>query len=111
MGPMVGVFLVGFGFAAAGLGYVWQRQQIYRLGQDIRQCELRLEGLRRQTKKLRSQLAFLSSQPQLDLRVKQLGLGLGPPQMTQILRLAEPVVAGVDEGAGAASPLRVARGP
>ena len=45
----------------SGIGFVWQKAQIYELGQQIRKRELHLTELRDGNKKLRDQLAMLRS--------------------------------------------------
>jgi hypothetical protein len=75
---------------ASCVGYVWQKQQINMLAEQIGKRETRLLELRNQNDKLKRQLAMLLSPAQLDQRVKELKLGLGPPQPTQIWWLPEP---------------------
>jgi hypothetical protein len=75
------------------VGYVWQKQQINLLGDQIRAGESRLARLRDQNDKLRKTVAELVSPAALDIQVQKLGLGLVPPQQSQIWRLPEPRVA------------------
>jgi cell division protein FtsL len=72
------------------VGYVWQKKQISELGEQIRQRETGLAKSRDQNEKLKRQLAMLLSPQYLDARVKELKLGLVPPQPAQIWRLPEP---------------------
>ena len=72
------------------MGYVWQKSQIYQLGQQIRQREVRLARLQNDDRKLSDQLSILRSPTMLDRRVRELNLGLLPAQPMQVLRLAEP---------------------
>lgn len=76
--------------AGSAVGYVWQKGQIYQLGQQIRQREIRLGQLKDMNQKLGDQLAMLRSPPMLDRRSRELNLGLGPAQPSQIWRLSEP---------------------
>jgi hypothetical protein len=76
-------------FAGLGLGYVWYKNQIDLLGRQIKDHELRLADLQRQNKTRRDQLATLCSAPVLDARVKKLKLGLGPPALSQVIRLVD----------------------
>lgn len=71
------------------MGYVWQKNQIYELGQQVKKSELRLETLQRQNNELGRHLAFLRSPRELDSRVKKWNLGLVPTQPEQVLRLVE----------------------
>lgn len=89
-GPALKAVLLCALIGGAGVGYVWQKSQINELGQQIAKSEKRLVRLHDQNKKLRDQLAVLQSPPKLDQRVRELNLGLGPPQPAQVWTLAEP---------------------
>ncbi|MGD0258657.1 MAG: hypothetical protein ABSD29_02405 [Verrucomicrobiota bacterium] len=89
-GPALKAFLLCLLIGGSGVGYVWQKDQIAQLGQQIRKRELRLADLENQSEKLRKQLATMRSPRFLERRIQELGLGLGPPQQTQVWRLAEP---------------------
>jgi hypothetical protein len=73
------------------VGYVWQKSQIYQLGQQIKQREIRLARLQNDDRKLSDQLSILRSPTMLDRRGRELNLGLTPAQPMQVVRLAEPV--------------------
>ena len=75
--------------AGLAVGYVWQKGQIYQLGQQITTCESRLMLLRDENQKLGDQLAVLRSPVMLDQRVRELNLGLVPAKPAQIYRLVE----------------------
>jgi len=89
-GPALKAFLLCLLIGGSGVGYVWQKDQIAQLGQQIRKRELRLADLENQSEKLRKQLAMMRSPAALERRIQDLGLGLGPPQQTQVWRLTEP---------------------
>jgi hypothetical protein len=89
-GPALKAFLLCLLIGGSGVGYVWQKNQIYELGQQIRKREMRLKDLNDQNDKLRRQLAFMRSPPFLETRIKELNLGLVPPQPSQIWYLTEP---------------------
>jgi len=76
-------------FAGLGLGYVWYKNQIDLLGHQIKQHEMRLAELQIQNKTRREQLAILCSPSSLEARVKQLKLGLGPTDLSQVIRLID----------------------
>jgi len=76
--------------AGSAVGYVWQKSQIYQLGQQIRHRELRLARLQNDNQKLSDQLSILRSPTMLDRRVRELNLGLAPAQPMQVFRVAEP---------------------
>jgi cell division protein FtsB len=89
--PAVRAFLLCALIGGSGIGYVWQKNQIVKLGKQIKERELRLGQLRHNNEKLRKQLASLQSPPQIERRVRELNLGLGPSSPQQKLRLWEPV--------------------
>ncbi len=94
--------------AGSAVGYVWQKSQIYQLGQQIRQREIRLAQAKDTNQKLGDQLAMLRSPTMLDKRARELNLGLGPAQPSQIWRLPEPPP-GSSENQDAARRLAVRR--
>lgn len=100
-GPAVKAFLLCLVIGGAGVGYVWQKNQIYQLGQQIRKREIRLTELDEQNEKLKRQLAIMRSPQFLEMRIKELNLGLAAPQPSQVWRLAEP---GSDSAAPAKEP-------
>ena len=89
-GPALKAFLLCLLIGGSGVGYVWQKDQIVRLGQQIKNRETRLANVQEQNEKLRKQLATMRSPKFLEMRIKELNLGLGPPDPTQVWRLAEP---------------------
>jgi uncharacterized protein HemX len=89
-GPALKAALICSFIVICCVGYVWQKQQINLLADQIGKREAKLRDLRNQNDKLRRQLATLLSPAQLDQRVKDLQLGLGSPQPTQIWWLPEP---------------------
>jgi uncharacterized protein involved in exopolysaccharide biosynthesis len=92
-GPALKALFLCLLIAGSAVGYVWQKSQIYQLGQQIRQREVRLARLQNDDRKLSDQLSILRSPTMLDRRVRELNLGLLPAQPMQVMRLAEPVSA------------------
>ena len=92
-GPALKALFLCLLIAGSAVGYVWQKSQIYQLGQQIRQREIRLARLQNDDRKLSDQLSILRSPTMLDRRARELNLGLSPAQPMQILRLAEPASA------------------
>jgi hypothetical protein len=90
-GPALKAALFCLLIASSAIGYVWQKSEIYRLSQRIRQDELRLKQMADGNEKLRLKLADLHSPPMLDQRARE--LGLAPAQPMQIWRLPEPSAA------------------
>ncbi|NQU11698.1 hypothetical protein HQ590_12965 [bacterium] len=76
--------------AAVGMGYVWNKNQIYRLGDDLKQREIELIALEKRNAMLAAHLAQLQSPAQLEARNQQLQLGLVAPRQDQLVPLFEP---------------------
>jgi hypothetical protein len=89
-GPALKAFLLCLLIGGSGVGYVWQKDQIVRLGQQIKTREIRLNVLEKQNEKLEKQLATMRGPQFLEMRIKELNLGLVPPQPGQVWRLTEP---------------------
>ena len=88
-GPALKASFLCLLIGGSAVGYVWQKNEIYRLGQQIRQRETRLTQLQHDNKRLGDQLAILHSPVMLDQRAKELNLGLAPAQPMQVVRLDE----------------------
>ena len=80
--------------AGSAVGYVWQKSQIYQLGQQISRQEDKLRQTRNENQRLSDQLAILRSPVMLDQRVRELNLGLAPAEPRQVARLPEPAAPG-----------------
>jgi len=90
-GPALKAFLLCLLIGGSGIGYVWQKNQIYELGRQIKQRETRLTELQDQNEKFRRQLNYMHSVQYLEARIKELNLGLVRPQPGQVWRLEEPM--------------------
>ena len=88
-GPALKAFLLCLLIGGSGVGYVWQKNQIDRLGRRISEDETALKQLKSNNKLLVDQIAFLKSPVMLDHRVKELNLGLAPAQPLQVVRLVD----------------------
>ena len=88
-GPALKAVLICVVTCGLGLGYVWQKQQINSLGQQIKKNEIKLEELRRENKRRGDNLAYLMSPQELDTRLRQLNLDLMVPRPEQIVVLQE----------------------
>jgi hypothetical protein len=89
-GPTLKALLLCLLIGGAGVGYVWQKDQIYQLGRQIKQREVRVRELVDQNEKLRKQLSTLCTPALLEARIKELNLGLVQPEPAQVWRLPEP---------------------
>jgi hypothetical protein len=92
-GPALKAALLCLLFAGSAIGFVWQKNEIDRLSQRIRQNELRLKQVKESNEKLRVKLADLRSPVRLDQKVRELKLGLAPAEPMQVWRLSEPPAA------------------
>jgi hypothetical protein len=90
-GPVVKAFLLCLLLGGSGVGYVWQKNQIYQLGLEIKRREMRLVQLHELNKNLSTELGELRRPAYLMRKVKDLNLGLVPAQPSQIWRLDEPL--------------------
>lgn len=88
--PALWALVICMAIGGMALGYVWQKSQINRLSQELKKREQQLARLRDSNENLRRQLAIMQTPLQIDRRVRELNLGLVPPQPGQILRLREP---------------------
>jgi cell division protein FtsB len=89
-GPALKAFLLCLLIGGTGIGYVWQKDQITRLAQQIKKRETQLKKLTDDNENLRKQLATMRSPRFLEAKNKELNLGLVAPQPQQIWRLNEP---------------------
>jgi len=76
--------------AVIGLAYVWQKNQIYKLGDELKKREATLGAAEKRNTMLAAQLAQLKSPALLEFRCQQYNLGLIAPRETQTVRLYEP---------------------
>jgi hypothetical protein len=88
-GPALKASFLCLLLAGAALGYVWQKNEINRLGQQIRQSESKLKQLQVDNKRLSDQVGVLHSPIMLDQRAKELNLGLSPATPFQVVHLVE----------------------
>src|ERR1035437_4934208 len=88
-GPVLKVVLLCSLIGGSAIGYVWQKNQIDRLGMQIREREKSLAKMKRDNENLGNQISFLHSPVMIDRRAKALNLGLAPAQPLQVVRLAE----------------------
>lgn len=87
--PVLKVVLICSLICGSAVGYVWQKDEIYRLGQQIRQHESKLAQLERDNQRLGDQIAILRSPMRLDQRARELNLGLVPAQPSQVVWLPD----------------------
>lgn len=71
------------------VGYVLQKNKIYELGQQIGARQVKLEKLKKENQMLADRLATMQLPQRLAERVKELRLGLVPPQRSQMLWINE----------------------
>jgi hypothetical protein len=89
-GPALKALVLCLLIGGSGVGYVWQKNQIYQLGQQIKKREIMLEKMEDQNEKLRNKLGTMRTVQYLEKRIKELNLGLAAPQQSMVWRLPEP---------------------
>jgi hypothetical protein len=72
------------------VGYVLQKNKIFELGQQMGARQQKLEKLRKENQILADRYAAMQLPQRLADRVKELKLGLVPPQRHQIVWISEP---------------------
>ena len=92
-GPALKASFLCLLIGGSAVGYVWQKNEIYRLGQQIRQRETKLAQLQNDNKRLSDQISILHSPVMIDRRAKELNLGLTPATPMQVVRLTEATFA------------------
>jgi hypothetical protein len=92
-GPALKASFLCLLIGGSAVGYVWQKNEIYRLGQQIRQRETKLAQLQNDNKRLSDQISILHSPVMIDRRAKELNLGLTPATPMQVVRLMEATFA------------------
>ena len=81
------------------VGYVLQKNKIYELGQQIGQRQQKVERLKKENQLLADRLSMLQLPQRLAERVRDLKLGLMPPQPSQVIWVAEPPAAPISTNA------------
>ncbi len=102
-----GLVLCGI-VATVGFGYVWQKNSIYRLGDDIKVREQQLDALRKRNDVLSDQIARLTSPGVIEDKCKAWNLGLAVPKESQIVRLPDPSTSPSLPDGGSSRPSTVA---
>jgi hypothetical protein len=90
-GPALKAVLLCLLIGGSGVGYVWQKEQIVKLGERKKFGETRLSALEGQNDRLRQLLGKMRTVDFLESQIRKSGLGLVKPLDSQILRLPEPV--------------------
>lgn len=90
-GPAIKALLLCLLIGGFGIGYVWQKEQISRLGQQQKAREIQLKKLVLENKERAKQLADMRNPEYLIAKIREMKLELAPPQPSQILRLPEPL--------------------
>ena len=87
-GPALKAFLLCLLIGGSAVGYVWQKNQIYQLGQQIKLREISLKQVAARNITLEQQLQDMRKLPFLEQKAKN--LGLAAPLPSQVWRLPEP---------------------
>ena len=97
-GPALKAVALCLLIGGSAVGYVWQKDQIRRLGDRIVRTERALDELQRNNEKLRRELVTLQSPAHLERLAGQHGLGLMRPAPDRVIRLPEPARMPLDPG-------------
>lgn len=90
--PVTKWFVLFGAIATVCIGYIWQQNSIYKLGDDIKRCEQQLEALRKRHSVLVDQIARLKSPQVIETKCRTWNLGLGVPKESQIVRVTDPML-------------------
>src|ERR1043166_7325746 len=90
VGTVARSFMTCICVAVIGLAHVWQKNQIYKLGDEVKKREGTLAAAEKRNTMLAAQLAQLKSPSLLEGRAQQYNLGLITPHENQMVRLYEP---------------------
>jgi cell division protein FtsL len=90
LGTVTKLLVVCVCVAVSGLAYVWQKNAIYRLGDEIKKREIALSSAQKRNMMLAAQLAHLESPAELEAKCQAYSLSLVAPKETQVVRLYEP---------------------
>jgi hypothetical protein len=88
--PAIKVLLLCSFLVAAGVGYVWQKNQLVDLGRHRAVLEGRLRLLREQSQQVEHKVMGLQSPAFLESKVKEFKLGLGRVEPDKVIKLLEP---------------------
>ena len=89
-GPALKAFFLCLMIGGSAVGYVWQKNQILQLGDQLRRSETRLDQVKVLNKRLETQLQGLRDPRYLKQKIKDYNLGLVEPSRSQICLLPEP---------------------
>src|SRR6185369_1721273 len=89
-GPALKAFFLCLIIGGSAVGYVWQKNQILQLGEQLRRSETRLDQAKVLNKRLETQLQGLRDPSYLKKKIKDYNLGLVEPPRSQIWLLPEP---------------------
>ena len=89
-GPALKAAVICLLLGGSGVGYVWQKEQIVRLGQQIGAREKRLAALENQNTVIRKSILSMRLPGEIEWKIKHQNLGLILPQPGQVWHLPEP---------------------
>ncbi len=88
-GPVIKALLLCLCIGLGGVGYVWQKNQIYKLGQSMRQNEKKYIRVQQENKSRMNHLTQFRSTVYLEERIKALKLGLEMPSPGRVITLPD----------------------
>ncbi|HAV65277.1 MAG TPA: hypothetical protein DCY13_23255 [Verrucomicrobiales bacterium] len=91
-GTIAKVVALSLFLGGAGVGYVFQKSQIYSLSQQRNARDRTIADLEQEQRDLIASLEKITSTPVLEKRINDLKLGLAKPGLRQVRTLAEPSI-------------------
>src|SRR6516225_3952274 len=88
-GPALKAVVLCLLIGGSGVGYVWQQDQIARLGKQMKARENQLQQLQEANEAQRKTLEQMRTPAALQKKILEWNLGLLPAQPNQVLRLTE----------------------
>lgn len=89
LGPVFKAFLVCVCIGIAGVGYVWQKNELLELGKSLKKREQKLAELERENHVRHQRLTYWRSPIYLEQRIQALKLGLKAPHPSQVVTLPD----------------------
>lgn len=89
LGPVFKAFVACLCIGLAGVGYVWQKNELFALGKQMKKKEQRLAELELENQERQRRLTHLRSPIYLENRIKALRLGLQAPHPSQVVTLPD----------------------
>lgn len=88
-GWLIKAMIVCLFIGGSCVGYLWQKNQVHKLGRRIQNLERELDQLERGNERLRQRYSTMMSRPEIKRRLAEWGSDLREPSPEQIHRIRE----------------------